>query len=156
MWILHNTAAPIIFWPSTHSSFLSCLVLLRRETLRHLELISKEWKYVTVFSGNTQVSDLISYRESIIVKLILLPILAVIQEDCTVITTQRSHSNIIDLKILILNQVFGSVSSECSDCVLKKLCIGMPAIVVETASKNNNIDFKLFLINDFIIYLTIE
>ena len=109
-----------------------------------------------MFSGNTQVSDLISYRESIIVKLILLPILAVIQEDCTVITTQRSHSNIIDLKILILNQVFGSVSSECFDCVLKKLGIGMPAIVVETAPKNNNIDFKLFLINDFIIYLTIE
>ena len=99
-------------------------------------------KYVTVAYGNTQVSDQICYRVSIIFKLILLPILAVIQEDCTVITT-RTPSNIIDLIIVILNLCIW-ISSECFDCVLKKPCIGMPAIVVETASKINNIDLKCF------------
>ena len=90
----------------------------------------------------TQVSDQITYRVLIIFKLILFPILAMIQEDYIAITT-RSHSNIIDLIIVILNLCIW-ISSECFDCVLKKPCIGMPAIVVETASKNNNIDFKMF------------
>ena len=106
-------------------------------------------KYVTVVYGNTEVSDQICYRGSIIFKLILLPILAVIQEDCTVITT-RTTSNIIDLMIVILNLCIW-ISSECFDCVLKKVCVGMPAIVVVTASKSNNIDFKMFLINSFIV-----
>ena len=52
--------------------------------------------------------------------------------------------------ILILNLCIW-IASECFDCVLKKLCIGMPAIVVETTSKNNKIDFKIFLMNDFIV-----
>ena len=107
-------------------------------------------KYVTVVYGNTEVSDQICYRGSIIFKLILLPILAVIQEDCTVITTRTTSTDIIDLMIVILNLCIW-ISSECFDCVLKKLCIGMPAIVVVTASKSNNIDFKMFLINSFIV-----
>ena len=72
-----------------------------------------------------------------------------VQEDYIVITT-RSPRNIIDLIIVILNLCIW-ISSECFDCVLKILCFGMPAIVVETASKNNNIDFKMFLINNFIV-----
>lgn len=77
-----------------------------------------------------------------------------IQQDCIVITT-RSHSNILDLIILIINLTIW-ISSECFDCVLRKLCIGMPAIVVETASKNSNIDYKMFLINNIILTMTIE
>ena len=106
-------------------------------------------KYVTVASGKTQVSDQISYRVSIIFKLIFLPILAVIQGDYIVMTT-RSPSNIIDLIIGILNLCIW-ISSECFDCVLKILCVDMPAIVVETASKNNKIDVKIFLMNDLIV-----
>ena len=53
-------------------------------------------------SGNTRVSDQINYYISIIFKLILLPILAVIQEDHIVKTT-RSHNNIFDLILVILN-----------------------------------------------------
>ena len=100
-------------------------------------------------TGNTQVTDQINYPISIIFKLISLPILAVIQQDRIVITT-RSHSNILDLIILIINLTIW-ISSECFDCVLGKLCIGMPAIVVETASKNSNIDYKMFLINNIIL-----
>ena len=72
-----------------------------------------------------------------------------IQQDCIIITT-RSHSNIIDLIILILNLSIW-ISSECFDCVLKKLCIGMPAIVVGTASKKSNIEYKMCLINNFVL-----
>ena len=72
-----------------------------------------------------------------------------IQEDYIVITT-RSQSNIIDLIIVILNLCIW-ISSEYFDCILKKLCIGIPAIVVETASKNKKMDFKIFLKNDFIV-----
>ena len=60
MWILHNTVTP----------------MFQREIFRKLKLGTNA--YVTVDYGNTQVSDQICYRVSIILKLILLPILAVI------------------------------------------------------------------------------
>ena len=128
---LYNTVTPLMLWPSTHSSFYGRDTVLQREILRQLKLRT-EWNVLLWPLVITQVSDQITYRVSTIFLLILIPILAMIQEDYIVITT-RSPSNIIDLIIVILNLCIW-ISSECFDCVLKKPCIGMPAIVVETAS----------------------
>ena len=63
----------------------------------------KGMKFVTValVIPKFQIRLIITYL-SIIFKLILLPILAVIQQDYIEITT-RSHNNIIELIIVILN-----------------------------------------------------